>query len=263
MKHLFALILLLMANAAFAKTTVVEMESSANRRIPVTIVTPDKGKVKGIILFSHGAFSAPGKYAELTGPWAKSGYAIVAPLHADSSDWTGVKPAMKDQTAWRIADMQAAIANLAHFAKEAQFKADKARLIAAGHSFGALIAMMLDEPRIISVMAFSPPGPLPGLNIPVVSRPMLTITGTADTNPQIAPDWRVHLTAHQQATGRKWAYVGADADHYFGGIYGRPELPGPKQSAPFDEALALSIRFLDGKGRLKKFEAKAGAFSAD
>ena len=51
--------------------------------------------------------------------------------------------------------------------------------------------------------------------------------------------WAAH-----QALGPALAYVGTDADHYFGGIYGRPELPGPKAEAAFADLVPLSLAFL-------------------
>jgi dienelactone hydrolase len=238
---LFALI----ATPAWSKVMMTSMDSIGRSQVPVTIIVPDKGKVKGLILFSHGAFSSPAKYAELTGPWSKRGYAIIAPLHADSSDWSGAKPEMKDQTVWRKADMANVIARLPEFAKLGGFGLRKQPFIAAGHSFGALIAMELDDPRIVSIVAFSPPGPVPGLSLPIVSKPMFTVTGTADSHPIMAPKWEAHLTAHNKSEWVSWAYVGNGADHYFGGIYCRPELPGPKQWEPFWEALQLSQAFMD------------------
>jgi hypothetical protein len=276
MRNLFAILLLCIATPATAKTITATVSSAGDRQVPVTIITPDRGKVKGIILFSHGALSSPAKYSELTTPWSTRGFAIIAPLHADSADWAGTKPAMADQTAWRMADMAAVIADLPGFGRKAGFTPGKLPLIAAGHSFGALIAMSISDPNIVSVLAFSPPGPLPGITLPVVSKPMFTVTGTADAHPMIAPKWEAHLTAHQQSTGLAWAYVGKDADHYFGGIYCRPELPGPKQWEPYREALGLSETFLDaslrmnrnGKGpkllekAFKGFAPKSGTLSA-
>jgi dienelactone hydrolase len=247
-RYLLAL-LALIATPVWSKVTLTEMGSIGRTNVPVTIISPDKGKVKGIILFSHGAFSSPAKYAELTGPWSRRGYAIIAPLHADSSDWTGAKPEMKDQTNWRKADMANVISRLPEYAKLAGFRLKDQPFIAAGHSFGALIAMELDDPRIVSIVAFSPPGPVQGLSLPIVSKPMFTVTGTADSHPMMAPKWEAHLTAHNQSESASWAYVGNGADHYFGGIYCRPELPGPKQWEPFREALQLSQVFMDASIR--------------
>jgi dienelactone hydrolase len=257
--RLLALILLLLAVPAAAKVQNFEQvfDNGAGRAVPIS-VWGKAGKAKGVILFSHGAFSSPAKYAEITRPWAEAGYLVVAPLHADSSDWTGIKPEQKDQTAWRMADMKLAYAQLDVLAAKAGANIKRAKFIAAGHSFGALIALMDNDPRVTSIIAFSPPGPLRGITIPAVSKPLLTITGTTDSNPMMAPTWQAHLAAHQSATGPAWAYVGDRADHYYGGIFGRPELPGPKASAAFADAMALTMRFLKEPASVAGYKPKAG-----
>ncbi len=45
-----------------------------------------RGKRRGLILFSHGAFSAPKKYLRLIEPWTAAGFEVRAPLHVDSTD---------------------------------------------------------------------------------------------------------------------------------------------------------------------------------
>lgn len=257
--RLFALLTLLVASPAAAKIMQFDQsfDDGAGRAVPVS-VWGKAGKAKGVILFSHGAFSSPAKYAEIARPWAAAGYLVVAPLHADSGDWTGIKPEMKDQTAWRLADMKLAYANLEKLAAKTGTNIKRARYFSAGHSFGALIALLDDDPRVTAIIAFSPPGPLPGLSIPATAKPLLTITGTTDTNPMMAPTWQAHLAAHNVATGKAWAYVGEGADHYYGGIFGRPELPGAKASAAFADAMDLTLRFLRKPASVDGAKVKAG-----
>lgn len=232
------------------KTTNVVIDSDAERRIPVTLVVPASAKccvkVRGVILFSHGAFSNPGKYSALTERWALAGYAVIAPLHADSEAWPGAKPSQAQSAPWRIGDMKAALDNLATFGKEANLELAGRPIIIAGHSFGGLIAQFVDDERIKGVIAFSPPGQLPGLAVPPVGKPLLTVTGTADVVPMMAPKWEDHLTPHNAATGPATAYIGTGADHYFGRIIGRTEYTVPPQSDQFAEALAVSLLFLRG-----------------
>lgn len=219
------------------------VDNGAGRIVPITIVAIP-GRARGIIYFSHGALSAPAKYRAMTEWWAKGGYVVIAPLHADSTDWTGVKPAREQQTEWRLSDMQLARSETPRLMRAINVRGERAPRIAAGHSFGALIAMLDPDPKVRAVIAFSPPGPVPGLTIPAVSKPMLTITGTADVLPMIAPKWEAHLAGHDKATGIAVACVGERVDHYFGGIFGRPELTGPRQQEQFDTAMAQSFRFI-------------------
>jgi dienelactone hydrolase len=225
------------------RTATLNADNGAGRSVPITVVAKP-GKARGLIYFSHGALSAPAKYSAMTTWWARAGYVVIAPLHADSTDWKGLKPAREQQTEWRLHDMRLARAEEARLLAAVGADAARSPRLAAGHSFGALIAMLDPDPKVRAIVAFSPPGPVPGLTIPVVTKPMLTFTGTADVLPMIAPKWEAHLAAHDKATGVAVACVGDGVDHYFGGMFGRPELPGPRQQEQFDTAMAQSFRFL-------------------
>jgi dienelactone hydrolase len=247
---------LAMPARAELRSVEASVDNGAGRLVPLTLVARP-GAAHGVILFSHGALSSPAKNRAIIDRWADSGFVVIAPLHADSTDWTGAKPTREQQTEWRLADMQLARAQLPQLAAGAGISLDAAPVIAAGHSFGALIAMLDADPATVAVIGFSPPGPLPGLSIPVVRKPLLTITGTADVLPMIAPQWQAHLHGHEQAEGPALAYVATGADHYFGGVFGRPELPGPRQQAQFDEAMQVTALFLaayapGGGGGLEK-----------
>jgi dienelactone hydrolase len=240
------------------KTT---LDNGAGRDVPITLVAP-QGRLRGVIAFSHGALSSPAKYAALTTRWAAAGYLVIAPLHGDSTDWAGARPAQLEQVPWRLSDMRLVKAHLPELAKRAGVRLGTAQLHAAGHSFGALIAIAWDDPAIVSVIAISPPGPLPGLPTPVETKPLLVVTGTKDALPMVAPKWQDHLVSYTLATGPALAYVGTDADHYFGGIYGRPELPGPKAEAAFADLVPLSLEFLRSPRRASKFKPKAGTLES-
>jgi predicted esterase len=236
------------------RTIIVQLAGGAGgRTVPVYLTLPGRKQsccpIVGTILFSHGAYSNPTKYSALIDSWAKSGYAIASPLHADSEAWTGVKPSQQQSTAWRMADMKLALDHLDKFVDSArEGPIPQKPLLIAGHSFGALIAEMFDDPRIKGVIAFSPPGALPGMAAPIVRKPMLTVTGTADIVPMMAPKWEDHLTAHRVAKGPALAYIGTGSDHYFGNLIGRTEYKTPPQDAQFYEAVAISRMFLHAYG---------------
>lgn len=240
---------------------VVPLDNGAGRTVPVTLVKPE-GQLRGVIFFSHGALSSPAKYAALTERWAEAGYFVVAPLHGDSTDWTGTKPLQAEQLPWRMADMALVRAQLPQLAQRIKLRLGKAPLYATGHSFGGLIAILWNDPALRSVIALSPPGPLPGLPVAIEDKPMLVVTGTKDSFPGFAPRWQDHLTAYNLATGPALAYVGTDADHYFGGIYCRPELPGPKAEAAFADLVPLTLRFLKSPHQAVQFKPKAGTLEA-
>lgn len=241
-----------------AKTT---LDNGAGRIVPVTLVAP-RGRLRGVIAFSHGALSSPAKYVALTSRWAAAGYFVVAPLHGDSTEWTGARPTLAEQLPWRLADMRLVKEQLGELARRAGVRLGRASLHAAGHSFGSLVAILWDDPAIVSVIAISPPGPLPGLPMPPTTKSLLVVTGTRDASPMIAPKWQDHLTAYNQAIGPALAYVGTDADHYFGGIYGRPELPGPKAESAFADLVALSQAFLRSPQRAARLRMRAGTLKS-
>jgi pimeloyl-ACP methyl ester carboxylesterase len=217
---------------------------------------------RGTILFSHGALSAPAKYTALIAPWVAAGFDVWAPLHVDSTDHPDTKqyPGLASWPA-RIEDMRALAEHVG-----------AVRYVAAGHSYGALVALTLGgasptpppgvsgplrDPRAGAVVAFSPPGPGMGLidaaGYATLAVPGFIETGTADIpagTPPSPAGWRGHLAAYESARtgGDRYALVLDGADHYLGGLICRPELPGPKQQALLDLAVVRSLAFLRGYG---------------
>lgn len=217
----------------------------------------------GTIFFSHGAGSAPDKYTRLIEPWVSQGWRVLAPLHVDSRDhpetakYTGL-------ASWttRLEDMRALSAYLGgeHY-------------VAAGHSYGGLVALTLggaksippqgfDGPlhddKVQAVLAFSPPAPIPVLvtreGYAELSVPALIQTGTLDIVPGITDDskdgWKGHLVPYDAAAagGHRYGLVLAGVDHYFGGAICDYDKAGPPQLAQLDAAVSLSSLFLRGHG---------------
>jgi pimeloyl-ACP methyl ester carboxylesterase len=214
------------------------------RQVPLRVWQP-AGKPRSLIAFSHGANSRADKYDRLYERLAAAGHKIVAPTHADSPDHPGGgKIARETGIPMRLADMRAILAT-----------ADDAPAIAAGHSYGALIAQMLGgagptpPAPVKAVIAWSPPGPFPPAitadSWKSLARPQLVVTGTADTLPMMAPTWDVHRVSFDMAPGPSVLFVGDGVDHYFGNIICRPERPDAPQTAQFDDAVAVTLAFLD------------------
>ncbi len=243
-----------------------EIQVPGNRRAGIWTWKPKKAS-RGVILFSHGALSAPWKYERLIAYWVEAGFTVHAPLHVDSSD----HPHRADYpglASWRcrIEDMRA----LAD-------KYGKKGFVAAGHSYGALGALTLagagaSRPEGISgpladsraklALAFSPPGLIPNLidaqGYAGISVPMLLQTGTRDIPPG-EKSWEGHLAAFDAvpATGDKFALVLEGVDHYFGGGICRPELPGPAQLDELSIAAAISVLMLDAYTKKSRTAEKA------
>lgn len=215
---------------------------------------PDKEPL-GTILFSHGAASSPAKYTPITDAWVAAGYEIVAPLHVDSTDHPNTSQ-YQGMASWvaRMQDMQ----RLAEL-----YGGDG--YIAAGHSYGALTALVkggasglltpeltapLSDAKVSLVLAFSPPSEIPGFiskqDYATLNVPALIQTGTMDTLAGSEVSWEGHLDAYHaaQAGGDRYALVLDDVDHYFGGLICRLDLPGPPQTAQLDQAVKLSITML-------------------
>lgn len=243
-----------------APVTGFDLAGPGGRRIMVSAWRA-RGRRRGTILFSHGALSAPAKYSALIEPWAAAGYDVFAPLHVDSTDHpdTASYPGLASWRA-RLEDMAALAAH-----------GGGASFIAAGHSYGGLVALTfggaaavrpegyagpMHESRVRAALAFSPPGPAPGLvdaaGYGALAVPALIQTGTLDV-PQGAPAdaWRTHLAAYDAAApgGYRYGLVLDGADHYFGNIICRPERAVPPQTSQFAAASRLSLLFLDAYGR--------------
>ncbi|PZR36102.1 alpha/beta fold hydrolase [Caulobacter segnis] len=233
------------------------------------------GRPRGLILFSHGALSAPGKYENLLEPWRASGFDIAAPLHVDSTDHPDrAKYGMADSWKARLLDMRAL----------AKAFAGGKPYVAAGHSYGALVALTLggvaaerptgfdgsmSDAAVKAVVAFSPPGVTPGLvsadGFKTLARPALVQTGTMDVPPG-APDWRVHLAAFENApAGDKYGLVLNGVDHYFGHLICRPERDVPAQSDGLKRGVEVSSLFLAayGAGDRKAMRALASNIGKD
>ncbi len=222
-----------------------QLKLADERIVPLRIWKPSTPP-KSLIAFSHGANSRPDKYDRLFAPLAAAGHLVVAPLHADSPDHPGGgKIAREDGIPMRLADMHGVIA---------QFQ-NGLPGIAAGHSYGALIAQMLGgaggqpvSAKISAILGWSPPGPFPPMitleTWRTVARPMLVVTGTADSLPIMAPTWEVHRLSYDVAPGPSALFVGEGVDHYFGNIICRPERTEVPQTAQFEDAVAVSLAFL-------------------
>ncbi len=254
-----------------------EFKAADGRVIPVTEWLP-RGRLRGTILFSHGAGSSPQYYPDFVAEWLASGHRILAPLHVDSREHPHTKdyPGLASWKA-RIEDMRALIAHIG-----------PVPYVAAGHSYGGLVALTLGGaepvppavmvhpmiPRLArAVIAFSPPAPIPVLvtasGYGALKAPALIQTGTKDLVPGITtPDpegWRGHLVPFTAAApgGNRYGLVLTGVDHYFGGAICDYAQPGPPQREALAAAARLSGQFLaawgdNQPGARRRFDALVG-----
>jgi pimeloyl-ACP methyl ester carboxylesterase len=237
--------------------TIIRTEDGRDLRVSIW---PAMGRRRGIVLFSHGALSRPEKYGRLLDPWSAAGFEILAPLHVDSTDHPDHGKYAKSADTWapRLLDMKA----LAAFV-------DAPGFIAAGHSYGGLIALTLGgaegdvpasvpaplrDPRAKAVVAFSPPGVVPGkmtlAGYSGLAVPSLIQTGDKDAVVGMPdPRWEAHLAPYEAAPpGDKYALILEGVDHYFGGLICEPTKPGPPRTAQLERAVALSTDFMEAYG---------------
>lgn len=255
-----------------AQSFEIERRAGDGRAVPLTVFAPSAPGKYPLIAFSHGAFAAPGRYAAMLEPLAAAGFVVLAPMHVDSEEYPRTegepaRPAHPVTWAGRTADMELALAPSAAIREglaERGLSLDDDKSIALGHSYGALIAQLYGgaqaiEPdggrmdrrdsRVDAVVAFSPPGPMPGLMATEgwasLATPALTITGTADVLPGFIDDWRAHLAAHEAAPeGARAVWIGEGIDHYFGGSFGRPGEVSDAQARLFARALERTLSFM-------------------
>lgn len=240
------------------------------RKIRVSEWKP-RGKAKALVLFSHGAASSPRFYEAIFAPWLAAGFHILAPLHVDSIEHPHTKdyPGLASWKA-RLEDMRALSAHVG-----------KRPWIAAGHSYGGLVALTMGgaaavppegwsgpmrDPNARAVVAFSPPAPIPVLctaeGYGKIAVPALVQTGTKDIVPGITTTdgegWRGHLVPYEATAigGNRYGLVLEGVDHYFGGAICRYDLPGPKQLDRLADAARISALFVDAHGRGEKAAAK-------
>lgn len=226
---------------------------------------PPGGRARGLILFSHGANSQPAKYDRLAGAWAAAGWVVVGPVHMDSPDHPDRPTVSPDAgLALRLADLRAPLAWRGGLERTVGLAIPAGRVVAAGHSYGALAAQALagarvrrpddggaiPEARVRAVVAFSPPGPIAGYveasDWVGVAVPQFVQTGTADIVPPVAARWEDHRASFDAASvGPRWLWVGEGVDHYFGNAIGRPERTAADQSAAFGCAVAASLAFME------------------
>lgn len=253
---LLALLPVPRATGAGAEDTATQRQVPADhRQIAVWVWNPTELPQRGTILFSHGYASAPWKYELLIRHWVAAGYQVRAPLHMDSTDHPR-HTELSGASIWaaRLLDMRALSAELG-----------TETYIAAGHSYGALTALVLGgaesvipeglsaplaDPQVTVVLAFSPPPAIPDM-IPAsgyakLARPALIQSGTRDVAMGSDEKWEQRMDAFHAAAagGHRYGLVLEGVDHYFGGAICRPELPGPAQLEELSIAAEVSVKML-------------------
>lgn len=258
------------------------VQSADGRTVQHTLWQPERAGNYPLMVFSHGAFSAPQRYDAILSELAGMGFVVAAPLHIDSELLDG-QPAPPEVWRTRKLDVASLVQGKANVPEQLGPGVELARsIVVAGHSYGAFGAQVAAgavavgegpdavAPEIVAVLAFSPPGTLPGFideeSWRTLSLPQLLLTGTADILPGFIDEWQRHAGAWENAApDHQWLWVGNGVDHYFGNIFGRLNRDVPAQQAQFEQAIITTGQFLQAyvpggvavcASRLEPFESQ-------
>ena len=251
--------------------TAPDADQADGRSLPLSIVFPQQGGPYPLIVLSHGTFSSPERYQLISRHWAGQGYVVMVPQHKDAN--YAVRPTsyetMQAVTMSRVADMSQILDELQRIEQRLPAlagKIDHAHYIAAGHSIGTQVAMLVtgmqyrtgfdatavaaDENRYQALVLVSDPGKmrLMPLNLWLGSTvPTYMATGTDDYGLMgsrgPATEAQSELLT-SDATVDRYMLLVENSDHYFGGL-----IQKDVEAEPDHQGLALfnatSTAFLD------------------
>lgn len=135
-------------------------DSTRDRLVPVRLYWPDAAASSApvpLIVFSHGIGGSRAGYSHLGRHWAEQGYASLHVQHVGSDHqlWRGnvftlpgrlQQATQESEAIARVADMRYALDRL--LAGERGTRIDTSRIVAAGHSYGAMTAMLAAGARV-------------------------------------------------------------------------------------------------------------------
>ena len=229
---------------------VVSLTTASGRAITVDLTYPSPREAEAaLIIFSHGANAAPDRYRVLLDAWARCGFKVAAPLHVDSEEHQD--RARHDRPSIRATRIEDYSAVASRFGTGVQ-------VIAAGHSYGALIAQLaggaqlmkglpvLAGPKPLAVVALSPPPPMPQVMEATgwssLAVPTLTVTGDQDVMPGFVECWQQRLAGyHAQSPDHAYSLVVENMDHYGNGSFGRLRPGAPAALVEHFNRLALTF----------------------
>jgi dienelactone hydrolase len=263
------------ASTQHRAVVIVNPVSFSNAVTGLTVATriayPRRGRHLPVVLFSHGAYSSKDEYNLILDDWAAHGYIVIAPTHRDSTT-LGVKRGSNDPRSfqWRLDDMALLLAQLQELGSKVPALAgrvDAMNVVAAGHSFGGLVAqtlggasyydpvaaktVALHYPVIKAVIIFSGAGRVPPIlrteDFASLTVPTLVTVGTEDLKQTELSGYRWRREPYDLLpNGNKYLLVLQGADHYLGGLVCRSDLPkqplGPQWVDLFNRS---SVAFMD------------------
>ncbi|RZJ22416.1 MAG: hypothetical protein EON85_15175, partial [Brevundimonas sp.] len=206
--------------SAAPDATHVELSAPDGRTIDVSVWQAENEQA--VIVFGHGWGGAPAAYHRIIEYWVAHGFTVVAPLHTDSAR----HPQNAEATPQSI--FLTRIVDLAVVRGYVKAGHPGKPMIAAGHSFGSLNALMEAgaltmagpeaDPDIKVVVALSSPGLIPQIVTPstfaTVTTPVLMVTGDDDLVRGFVTDPRDHRAPFDTSpAGDKMLLTFAGGDH--------------------------------------------------
>ncbi len=240
----------------------------AGRTMRLRIARPAGDGPFPLVLFSHGFASDVDEYDAVLGHWASHGFVVIAPFHADGGGTP--RAIVMSLVKGKAGLIRGRVEDIAHLLDHLDALAplapvDPARIVVAGHSFGAFTAQQFGgatvtdpddgtpiggrDPRVRAVLALSPPGEMFGLinaqSWRAMDAPMLATTGTWDIDGHFVTDWRQHrLSFESSPPGDKHLLVIEGADHYLGNLICRTHRDAPPQHDALRMVNATTAGFL-------------------
>lgn len=228
--------------APASPVTHVSLPAPDGRTIDVSVWTA--ADEQAVIVFGHGWGAQPAAYRRIIDYWTAHGFTVVAPMHTDSMQ----HPQHAEATSQSIFITR--IVDLAVVRGYVKASHPGKPLIAAGHSFGSLNALMeagamtiagpQGDPDIKVVVALSTPGLIPQVVNPstfaTVATPTLIVTGDADLVQGFVTEPRDHRAAFDTSpAGGKMLMTFAGGDH---------SLVGNADAADFELIAATTVDFM-------------------
>ncbi|MGV3724371.1 MAG: alpha/beta hydrolase family protein [Actinomycetota bacterium] len=249
-------------------------DAARKRDLPLKVYAPQTRGRYPVIVFSHGVGSSRDAFGPLARFWASHGFVAIHPSHADSTTVSpaGLERALASPATWqdRTRDVSFILDSLNEIerrAPELRGALDGKRVAVAGHSLGALTAMLVGgatvdvpggvadrsfaNPRASAVLAISPPGTgQQGLTVRSwrkMTLPMMTVTGSRDFGAgRQTPEWRKHAFRYSP-TGDKQHVLIQNAGHYsFGGELASGSLASSALGPRANAQLRAGRRFAAG-----------------